>query len=186
MKIIDIIKDSARLLGLEKSVALLETATTENEGTMLADDDVRSLFSLLGYSLRELCTNYIPVESESEITTTDKKFALSGFSNLLKLLNFYSNGEQVDFKIVNRVAEFEQDGTYTAKYLTYLTFDSLNDDIDFLDTLSPDLLVYGLCSYFALSKGMFDEFEHFHEVYLEKAENLKELKIFNLPQRRWE
>ena len=60
------------------------------------------------------------------------------------------------------------------------------EEIDFLSNFSEDVIVCGLCAYFSLAHGMFDEFKEFHEQYSEKAENMKELKSFNMPQRRWE
>ena len=36
------------------------------------------------------------------------------------------------------------------------------------------------------AKGRFEEFEIFHNKYIEKAESLKEIKNFSMPQRRWE
>ena len=58
--------------------------------------------------------------------------------------------------------------------------------LDFLNNLSPDVLVLSLCAYYALAHGMFDEFEDLHDRYVEKAESLKELRVFDLPARRWE
>ena len=68
----------------------------------------------------------------------------------------------------------------------YPSINSLFDDVDFLHGLSPDALVFGLCAYYSLANGMFEEFEGFHDKYLGKAEAIKELKNFDMPVRRWE
>ena len=60
------------------------------------------------------------------------------------------------------------------------------EEIDYLQEFSPDVIVFGLCAYYALSHGLFADFEQFHEKYVEKAESLKGLKIFEMPARRWE
>ena len=98
----------------------------------------------------------------------------------------YLNGEPVRHKILNRHIVFEQDGTYEVEYFTYPEIKSLFDDIDFLSDFSPETLIYGLCAYYSLSHGLFDEFNSFYERYKEKAESVKGLKMFTLPQRRWQ
>jgi len=55
-----------------------------------------------------------------------------------------------------------------------------------LSNVNIDVLVFGLCAYYSLSHGMFEEFTQFHNLYIERAENLKQLKIFSLPSRRFE
>ena len=64
--------------------------------------------------------------------------------------------------------------------------DRFTNGIDFLDNYSPDAIVLGLSAYYALAHGMFEEFKELHERYVSKAESLKDLKIFELPSRRWE
>ena len=92
----------------------------------------------------------------------------------------------VKFKVVNRNLIVEQDGKYTVRFASYPDITSMFNTIDFLNNLSPDVVVMGLCAYYAIAHGMFKEFETFHEKYIEKASALKELKTFELPLRRWE
>ena len=106
--------------------------------------------------------------------------------NFIRVQNVKKNGETVKYKIINRNIVLEEDGEYEIEYLTYPNINSMFEEIDFLSNFSEDVIVCGLCTYFSLAHGMFDEFKEFHETYTEKAENLKELKSFNLPQRRWE
>ena len=81
---------------------------------------------------------------------------------------------------------FEEDGTYTLVYSSYPAISSFFEDVDFLDECSLDVIVMGLCSYYTLAHGRFDEFEKFHNSYVQKAESLKGLKMFSMPQRRWQ
>ena len=92
----------------------------------------------------------------------------------------------VKFKIINRNIIFEYDGEYEVVYETYPTITSLFQEIDFLQEFSPDVFVFGLCSYYSLANGMFSEFEDFHEQYITKAESLRNLKNVQMPIRRWE
>ena len=186
MEIIDILKQSAELLGLNAEVAILATAEEENEQQYLGNENIASLFDLIKFSIQELCSNYVPVVTETSITTTNKSYALSNLTNYIRLKNVTNENGDVRVKIINRVIAFDEDGTYTLTYLTYPDIASMFDDVDYLSNLSPDALVFGLCAYFCLAHGRFEEFKDFHERYVERAESLKELKIFNLPNRRWE
>ena len=81
---------------------------------------------------------------------------------------------------------FEESGTYEVFYYSYPEILSLFEDVDFLQKLNSDVIVFGLCAYYCLSKGMFEDFHELHDKYIERAESLKDLKIFTLPQRSWE
>lgn len=187
MKIIDIIKDSAMLLGLNQERAILENITAENEIEMVAgNENVASLFNLIKYSIRELCTSYVPVSTSVKKQSFENKIQLASLVNFIRIQNVYKNDEMVKFKILNRNIVFEEDGDYVVNYLTYPEIVSMFDEVDFLDNFSPDVIVLGLCAYYSLAHGMFDEFEDLHEKYVEKAESLKSLKIFEIPCRRWE
>lgn len=187
MKIIDILKESANILGLTQEFAILEETTENTEHVVCAENpNISSLFNLINYSIRELCTNYLPVLEQTQITTLNKQYPISSFSNFIRIKNVMKNEEMVNFKIINRTLIFEEDGVYNVIYATYPTISSMFDDIDFLQNLSPDTITLGLCAYYSLAHGMFEEFENLHDKYVEKAESIKELKIFNLPVRRWE
>lgn len=187
MTILDILNESCDMLGLENEKSILATITTENETTVISNNgNVSNLFNLVKFSLQELCTHYVPVSNEVEIATENLKYHLSGFTNYIRIQNVFKNNEPVNFKILNGNIVVEEDGNYNVKYLTYPEIESVFDDIDFLSKFSPDVIVFGLCSYYCLSHGMFEEFENMHARYIEKAESLKDLKIFNMPQRSWE
>lgn len=187
MKIVDIMKESAMLLGLTKDRVVMETITEENEINVVADNpNIASLFNLIKYSIRELCTNYVPVKSVVTVKTENNKYEISSLPNYIRILSIYQNSQIVKFKVVNRNILFEEDGIYEIHYATYPEISSVLEEIDYLENFSPDVIVLGLCSYFSLAHGMFTEFEDLHEKYVEKAESLKNLKIFEIPCRRWE
>lgn len=183
MKIIDVIKNSAELLGLSDAVSLIETSS--DESVLLSNEDINRLFNLSKFSIQELCSNYVPVETENEISTTEKTFPMSELANVIRVLEVRKNNNIVKHKIINRNLVFEEDGNYIVKYTFYPNVNSIFDEIDFLKNFSPDVIVFGLCAYFSLAKGMFEEFESFHDNYIERAESLKTLRVFSLPQRSW-
>ena len=186
MKIVEIMSQSALFLGLQEEHLMLDIATPEEETTLLENKQIRSLFNLTRYAFQELCTNYIPVVEKVSVKTNDKKIEVKDLINFIRVQNVSRNNENVKYKIINRSVVFEEDGEYEIEYLTYPNINSMFEEINFLSNFSEDVVVDGLCAYYSLANGMFDEFKEFHENYIEKAENLKELKSFNMPQRRWE
>lgn len=187
MKIIEIMKESATLLGLNEDRDIMETFDMETEIEKLAENpNIASLFNLIKYSIRELCTNYIPMVDALSANIMNQKLPLSDLPNFIRIQNIMRNGVLIKFKIINRNIIVEEDGEYEIQYATYPEIRSVFDEIDYLENFSPDVIVLGLCSYYALAHGMFSEFEQMHEQYVEKAESLKNLKIFEMPSRRWE
>ena len=187
MKILEIIENSATLLGLCDEADVLKNVTEETENDVLQENhNIERLFNLCKFSVRELCTNYVPVVISETIQSVDCKYSVGLFENFIRVQNVFEKDSMVKYKIINRNLVFERDGEYSVQYATYPTINSLYDDLDFLQNLNPDVLVLGLCAYFALAHGMFDQFKEFHEKYISRAEALKDLRIFELPSRRWE
>lgn len=186
MKLIDIIKNSCVLLGLKNEFDILKDLTSETVSTIDDNKTIEELIYLSKYSIRELCTNYLPMINTVTISTTNKKYPIKNLTNYVRIQNVMKEDKLINYKIINRNIEFKQDGTYLVTYLTYPDIEGVFDELDFLSNFSPDVVVLGLCSYYALSKGLFDEFDEFHDRYIERAESLKTLRIFDTPTRRWE
>ncbi len=186
MQIIDILSDSAQVLGLISERDLLKSATIENQATVLEDSNIKELFHLVKFSIQELCSNYVPIADMQEIVVDNLTFELKNLTNFIKLKKISKGEEKAEYKILNRTIHFKENGIYQVYYETYPSITSLFDEVDFLSHLSPDVIVFGLCSYYCLSKGLFEDFKLFHEKYIGRAESLKDLKTFFLPTRRWE
>ena len=186
MKVIDIIKHSAELLGVSRVRALLDTATEENETEISVDEDVAKLLSLSKLAVQELCTNYCPILTHQQFSTTDKKYAINKLNNYIRLVDVKKDGQAVDYKVYNREITLEEDGVYTAEYMSYIRIDRLLEEIDFLSKFSPDVLVFAICAYYSVAHGMFEQFEEFHDMYVDRAESLKELRSGQMPMRNWE
>lgn len=186
MKIIDLIKKACELLSLQKEIELLNSAEIETETELLKNLEINKLFNLSKFSIQELCTNYVPMQAEAQITTANKTYSVGELTNFIRVQNVYKDKKLIKYKLINRKLTFAEDGNYTVKYLTYPEIESVFDDLDFLSHLSPDVLVFGLCAYYCLSKGLFDDFKIYNEKYIERAESIKNLKIIDLPQRRWQ
>ena len=187
MKIVDILIDAGHFLGLKEEVEILNGVTEETEEFSLETNErVSKLFNLFKFSIKELCSNYAPMITSIKVQTSNTEFPLNELENYIRIQNVKKDEDLVKYKIINRKIIFAEDGEYEVSYFTYPNITSLFDEIDYLNDLSPDVVVFGLCAYFSLAYGMFEEFENFHEEYVTKAESLKGLKCFNLPNRRWE
>ncbi len=188
MQIIDIIKSGCNLLGLGDELALLEAADSgdeTSEETLLQDSTISRLFNLCRFSIQEICTNYQISLDTQTITTTDRTYSIKNLTNFIRMHGAKKDGKKVRFKLNGRNLVFREEGEYEICYCTYPEITSIFDEIDFVSNISLDLYVYGLCAYYCLAVGMFDDFKDFHERYTEKAEKIKELRIFELPEKRW-
>ena len=186
MKIVDIINNGANLLGLTEVCDKLFDVSEGEEPILLQDRDIKRLFNITRFAIQELCSHYVPVVVCEEIETENSSYPISKLPNYIKLLKVSLDGEVVSHKISKRIILLPKDGKYTVEYTAYPQIESMFESIDYLADVSPDVIVYGLCSYYSLAIGQFQEFERFHEEYINKADNIKELKVFDLPRRRWQ
>ena len=186
MKILDVIIDGASLLNLTLDQAVLMSVTQENEKDVLRDNpNIASLFNLLKFSIRELCTNYVPLSTKRKVQVVNGKYPVAMLNNFIRVENVYKEGSPIKYKVVNRSILLDRSGEYEISYLTYPEICSMFDELDFAENLNSDVIVFGLCAYYCLSHGLFTDFEQFHERYIEKANSIKTLKIFEIPFRRW-
>lgn len=181
----EILASSAELLGLTETKQLINSATSETEQQILKDAQVERLLSLCQFALQELCTNYLPFVNDCDLQSSNKIIPLGSLANFIRLKSVTQNGKVAKYKIINRNLVFDEDDCYTISYYTYPKLTSLFEELDFLDQYGPEVAVYALCAYYALATGRFTEFETFHEQYSERALSIRDLRIFELPQRRW-
>ena len=86
MKVINIIKESASLLGLEKELSILNSMEENKEDEVRANNPkIESLFNLLNFAIKEICANYVPVGSSTVISVKNNKFAISLLHNVIKI-----------------------------------------------------------------------------------------------------
>ena len=186
MRVIDIIRQSAELLGLVDLVDIIDQENEELMAGTIENADLDKLFSLSKFAMQELCTNYCPILRRQEFTTIDKKYPTKSLNNYIRLVNVKKGDSICEYKIYNREMTLAEDGTYIAEYMSYCVVDNVFDEIDFLDRFSPDVMVFAVCSYYSVAHGMFEQFEDFHERYVDKANSLKELRAGLMPMRKWE
>ncbi len=185
MKVKEVLLEACSLLGLSEEEKVLQNEELD-ESSKLENVELKKLYKLLQFSLRDLCTNYLNTPTIVTLESVNKIISLSDLKNFVRLLDVYYNGKAVLFKTINRKINLPFEGMFDVKYITYPTIESLEEDLEDYNILNLDMAVLGLCAYYCLSTGRFDEFNKFNEQYLDRAESFKELKSFHLPNRRWE
>ncbi len=173
-------------MGLSDEYATLEQVTPETEAQALQHTEIKILFDLCKYSIQEFCSNYVPMIVSTTITTNNLEYPISSLTNYLRVKGVYRDNQPIKFKIINRNFVFDEDGTYEIEYASYPVITSLFTNVDFTETVSLDVITLGLCAYYSLAKGMYDDFKNYLEEYKSRAENIKEIRIFNTPLRSWQ
>ena len=107
MKVIEIMAQSAMLLGLGDEFLLLENASAEQESELKENKNIISLFGLSKYAFQELCTNYIPVVASVKIKSNENKIEIKNLTNFIHIQNVKKDGELAKYKIINRNIIFE-------------------------------------------------------------------------------
>jgi len=109
MKVIEIMAQSAMLLGLGDEFLMLENASAEQESELKENKNIISLFGLSKYAFQELCTNYIPVVASVKIKSNENKIEIKNLTNFIHIQNVKKDGELAKYKIINRNIIFEED-----------------------------------------------------------------------------
>lgn len=178
-------KDVALVLGLNSVHSDILGLDLESEDVVLTDE-VETLFDLTRVAIQEYCTNYAPVIDATKVNIVGGKYPVSNLTNFLRLKRLSYQGRDVRPKVVQRNIVVEQDGEYEVEYYTYPNITSVKDELDFLSNFSPDALISSTCAYWAVSHGQYQDFNRFHADYIDKASAIKDLRVFNIPKRRWE
>lgn len=185
MKVKEILTDACILLGLDaESEKLKDTNLTEQE--KLADAQIKKLYNLLQLSLRELCANYLPILKSINKSTANKEISMTDVDNVIRINNVKLNDAPVKYKFVEGKIILSLDGEFEIIYSSYPKINSIEDELNFLPNFNPDVIVLGLCSYYCIANGLFEEFTKYNDRYLKKAQGLREIKMFTLPKRSWQ
>ena len=102
MKIIDILTQTADLIGLSRESKILNQTTPETENEVLENEEIGGLFNLMKYSIQELCTNYIPIKASTQIEISNNSYALSNLQNYIYINALTKNNQHFKYKIINR------------------------------------------------------------------------------------
>ncbi len=185
MKVQDIIVEACTILSLNQEIEVLQDEEAL-EDTKLENAEIKKLYQLLKFSLRELYTNYLEMVIEKEITSENKTISLSELENYIRLLSVKYNNQPVKYKLTNKKINLPFDATYIIAYKGYPEITSLTDSTEDVGIFNLDVVILGLCAYYCLACGRFDEFDTYHSQYVDRAESIKSLKSIYLPNRSWQ
>ncbi len=186
MNTLQIMINGANLLGLTQEVELLKTITKENEAEVMQNKQLARLKDLAILSMQEVSVRYVPIYSTIELQSENKQINIKQIQNCLKILKVYLCDIAVPFKIVGKTIKVNENGNYKIKYTTMPTINSVLDELEFVNNGVEQVVIFGLCAYYSIAIGLFSQFNSFHEKYLNAGENLKELKMFYIPNRSWQ
>ncbi|MBQ8431032.1 MAG: hypothetical protein IJX26_03735 [Clostridia bacterium] len=190
MTAIEIIKKSAIILNLEEILSdnSLKNITNENSNDILESNSVLNrMFEILKIMMSDIATDYSPIIKETVFKTDQKKINLTDVENLMKIIQVKKDGVSIKYKIANNCINLGFDGDFVVKYMAYPKLENLNDEVNVFDIkVGEDVFVYGLTALYCLASGLFDEFNIYNQIYSEKLSMIKNLKIIDMPTRRWE
>lgn len=190
MTALELIKKGATLLNVKEILEdeNLKNVTISNQADCLDNNfTLNRFFEILKIMLNDIANDYVPIIKEKTFISNDKIIELSQIENLLKVCSVSIDKVLVKYKIVNKSIVTNFDGVFTVKYMVTPQIENLLDNVEVFDRgVSVDLLVYGMLSLYCLAIGLTDEFEIYNNIYSEKLSAIKNLKIIEMPFRRWE
>ncbi len=188
MNSLEVIKKVARILKIPNIYKNedIDSITETNETEILSsNEDLNLCFDLLKLQIKEIASNVCEIIKSIVLTPENNRISLNNIGNFLKIKKIVYDNQLVSFKIINNYIVLPIDKTVEIIYSEDVQPSSLLEDIDYFKGVSDDVLVYGLCSYYSLSSGLFEEYNNFHSLYEEKIKNCKNVKVFSLKLRDW-
>ena len=175
MKIKDIIKASATLLGKENVLSYLGDASSANKETL---SEVNVFTNLANLLLVELACSYIPMQKTEDVNG-QLEIAFNDLSEkVVKVIDVLGCfGKSINYLVkTDRIVCSENPISVVYQYLP--SNYALTDDIAYTEKdVSVSVLSYGLCAEFCITEARYEEAIFFHEKYILGLEKLKKQKI---------
>jgi len=188
MTILDLIKKSAVMLNIQEVLNdnELDGINASNEQTCLDNNfALKRLFEFTKIVLNEI-SSHLPKIVEVKCNAVGNKIELGTLNRMSKIVSVKNQGMYVKYSVVDNSIKVAQDGEYVVSYKQYPQVDSVLDEVDiYSEYLGEDIFVYGLNAYYCLASGLFSEFNVYNAHYSERLNDLKDLKLFSMPRRRW-
>jgi hypothetical protein len=185
MKIKDVVKLTALMLGREDVVGYLESdgQLTAGEDTLSTIDTMTKLVNLV---ISELATSYVPLTCSEEIIPTQGKVYFSKFkNNPLKVVSVSDGyGNNVNY---NQYPEYMAVDRKVVVEYEYLPKDlGIEDAFPYEERVVPSrVLAYGVCAEVCIVEANFDQAVMWHKRYVCALEELLLPKNASLKTRRW-
>ncbi len=186
MNLKEVLIMSASMLDLASVNDALETIDADNEQTILIENEqVKKLFNLAIVSFKEICFRYLPIIAEHTLESSNKTILTSSLEDFVKIVRVKKDDKITSYKYKNGVISLDEDGFYTVEYIKNPIINSMLEDLSILNDFGPDILMFGICAYYTIGMGLYDEFEYYHNEYISRCESAKKLANCDLPARSW-
>ncbi|MBR2614637.1 MAG: hypothetical protein IKC71_03460 [Clostridia bacterium] len=164
MKLKEIIKSTAILLGREDVISFIENGYAEN--VEITKKDLLSFVWSANFVINEL-TTYLPIERWERRVVIEGKIPFDTLNHrIFKIKEILDlDGNKVDYKAFSDYVKIKN-GTYDFFYYCVPTNVSLEDEIIYTETEVPErIFVYGIAREMCMIEGRFDEAERWQKKF---------------------
>lgn len=187
MKLKDVLKSAAALLGNEKACEYLADNVSESEASAQTLSDINAYVRLANVVICELAGSYVPMKTVEAVTPVNGRVYFSSLNKrVLRITAFYDrNGNALDFTVYPEYAE-TGGSAVTAEYEYSPDNYGLTDDIGYEEKdVSSAALSYGVAAEVCLSQSRFEEAVLWRERYAECVRSFVLPKGGKIKSRCW-
>ncbi|MDD4291586.1 MAG: hypothetical protein PHX51_05065 [Clostridia bacterium] len=171
---------------METGVFLQTSSNALVADVLNSDADLGRLIECANIILREMASDYLPLEVSEEVSATNGVIYFSALSkNIYEPLKLEKNGIGAPYKVYGDCIK-AQSGDYTLSYLYLPSNKSLFDTVDCSVKASDRLIAYGTAAEYFTQNGLYEEAKLFDKRYKEGLLNCSRYRRSQrLPQMRW-
>ena len=186
MKIKDVIKTAATLLGRGDVVAYIDSGQAEQGAETF--QTINAMTNLTNLVVSELSATYIPLKTTETMVATSGRIYYKDFSKTLtKVLGVYSGSSAVNYGYHPEYIILPYSQSYTVEYEYSPSNLGLDDDIGYLEKdVSTITLAYGLSAEFCITEGSFEQAVMWHKRYADGIEKVCFPKNRKIKERSWQ
>lgn len=187
MKIKDVIKTAATLLGRTDVTAYLDSKEIEDGSETL--QTVNVMTNLTNLVITELSSTFIPLKKTQTMSAYDGRIYYKDFNETLtRVTGVYSaTGKSVDYGYHPEYITLPFNSVYTVEYEYVPSNLGLEDDACYAEKDVPShVLAYGLAAEFCITEGSFEQAVMWHKRYVDGVEKACPPKSLTTRERRWE
>ena len=185
MKLKDIIKLSAGLLGLSDVVTVLEEKAVS---TAQITETIERLQNLCNVVTGELSSTYIPLERTDEVRVINKKISMTALQKRPTKIIKVTDAFLKELEFTHDHATIYVDSSIVKVTYKYVAENyKITDDVGYTEqNISKVVLAYGVCAEYCLTERRFDEAVMWHQRFVDGVKQRLTPKNVKTSARRWE
>jgi hypothetical protein len=186
MKLKEIIKTSADLLGLKEISLFLSSETTDLD--QVSKEKLDKLIELSNLVISELSCTYVPMVFVEKINVISGKINFTDLKKKILRVLFIKdeNGNKVDFTC-DYVSANVPNGNIEITYECQSDYVGLDEQTGYKShQVSKGVLSYGVCAEFCLTERRFDEAVMWNKRYVDAVKEKIIVKNSRVKSRRWQ